>query len=139
MSRLTLMLFTLHIDEWINYCSLVYSPSFEIKKNSAPAHSTLLKLVHKYYPMLITLPLIKNKWFSMELSRSSKWKISDLQKWIRIKKIILHEEKVEGKKNERNNRYIFSASQKKICTQHHTSYFLSNHRQMKVNRNTNIL
>ena len=46
------MLFNLHIDEWMNYCSIIYSPTVEVK-NSVPAHSKLLKLVHKYYSISI--------------------------------------------------------------------------------------
>ena len=88
------MLFTLHIDEWINYCSLIYSPTILVK-NSALTHSTLLKLVHEKYSMSTTLSPSKMEWFSWKLSHFSKWKISDHQKYIRTAKRIFHEKKLK--------------------------------------------
>ena len=95
-------LLNIHIEEWIENCSITHLPSPGIK-NSAPVHSTLIALIKQYYKLSTNLPRTKKKWFSRKLSQFEEWKVSDLQKWLRTAKRILHRQKINLKVNHQLN------------------------------------
>ena len=103
-------LLNIYIEEWIENCSITHLPSPGIK-NSAPVHSTLLKLIKQYYKLSTNFHRIKKKWFSRKLSQFGKWKVSYLQKWPWTAKRILNRQKANYKtKHQLNNRNIKNQS-----------------------------
>ena len=144
-------LLNIHIEEWIENCSITHLPSPGIK-NSAPVHSTLIALIKQYYKLSTNLPRTKKKWFSRKLSQFEEWKVSDLQKWLRTAKRILHRQKINQKVNHQLNHpkvkkqaYIHHIvppisrdilSKRKPTTM--TKYFTNNIVQVSQNRNKSM-
>ena len=62
MKGVTLMLLNLHTNDCRNYCSIIHLPDSNVK-HSAPALSTLLTSVAKYYSLSKTLPHTKKNGF----------------------------------------------------------------------------
>ena len=62
------LLIDIHIDEWIMYCETIRTLYLELNK-SAPVHTTMIKLITKYYQQSKNLPKIKKKWLSRKIEQ----------------------------------------------------------------------
>ena len=96
-----------HIDEWIKYCEAIHTSTSGMK-NSAPAHATMITLIKKYYQQSKQLPKNKKKWFSRKIEQFSDWHVTELQKWLRTAKRIIHTNHMKSKRTKQRGSHVRS-------------------------------
>ena len=126
-----------HYEEWKQYCSKIHN--HVLKKHSAPARETILKLVSKYYNISDSFPAQKMKW---NIEKYQYWDENDWKKWLATAKIILHKNRLLRQLSRRISikipNKVMSNAQNKYNSMPHTivKIITKNNSETKRNENT---
>ena len=67
-------------------------------KKSAPVHTTMIKLIIKYYQQSKNLPKNEKKWFYRKIEQFTDWNMLGLQKWLRTANRIIYTKNIKMKR-----------------------------------------